>query len=432
MREERIRCDALNEECIALKHDSGLTILLYPMPGYAGSCAMFGTHYGSIDRTFRRDNDSSFVTVPDGIAHYLEHKLFENEEGDAFSLFAQTGASANAYTSFERTAYYFSCTDHFEESLRVLLSFVRNPYFTDETVAKEQGIIRQEIKMYDDDPGWQVLFQCLKGLYQEHPVKIDVAGTIESIAKIDKELLYRCYETFYNLNNMVLAVAGGFDVEVVKRVVEELIPHEEPHTVIRKTVDEPLEVSERKVETFLPVSMPQFCIGYKMAPSEGLKRLRAEIECAALCELICGEGTELYRMFYETGLVSGGELGTEVFSGNGYFSVLFEGESNHPDKVLDSIQEEIAHLKGTGLSKEKFELVKKAMYGRAIRSFGTVDGVANNLLSAGISSLSVFSVLDVLRQLNLEEVAARLEQFHPERVTLSVVSPTKDSSTSEE
>ncbi len=427
MNEQTIKCDLLGEEYTVWKHETGLTILLYPMPGYASSCAMFGTRYGSIDRTFQSSLDDSYQTVPDGIAHYLEHKLFENEDGDAFSLFAQTGASANAYTSFERTAYFFSCTDHFEESLRILLSFVRSPYFTDETVAKEQGIIGQEIKMYDDNPGWQVLFQCLKGLYREHPVKIDVAGTVESIGQINKELLYRCYQSFYNLNNMVLAVAGGFDSEVVRRTVTELLSYEEPITIQREQVCEPLEVVQNRVEGFLPVSMPQFCIGYKMQPQDGLERLMAETECAALCELICGEGTELYRSFYETGLVSGGEIGTEVFAGRGYFSVLFEGESNDPDEVLSRLQQEIARLKQQGLSKEQVALVKKALYGRILRSFGTVDDVANSLLSAGLSNISVYAPLEMAQKLTLEGLTARLESFHPERVTLSVISPTAES-----
>lgn len=423
MKEKIIKCDALGEECIVYKHKTGLTVLLYPMSGYVSACAMFGTRYGSIDRVFKIASDESFVTVPDGIAHYLEHKLFENEEGDAFSLFAETGASANAYTSFDRTAYYFSTADNFEESLRILLKFVRSPYFTDETVAKEKGIIGQEIGMYDDDPGWRVLFQCLKGLYKEHPVKIDVAGTVESIAQIDKELLYRCYQTFYNLNNMVLAVAGGFDPEVVKRVVDEEISYEEPIKIERENIKEPLEVVKNRVESSLPVSMPQFCIGYKMEPLEGLERLQAETECTALTDLICGEGSELYREFYQTGLVSGGEIGAEVFAGRGYFSVLFEGESNDPDLVLSRLQDEIKRLKKEGIDREKAELVKKSMYGRAVRAFGSVDTTANHLLSAGLSELSIYSPLEAVKNLSYEQLTRRLEEFDPKRVVLSVVSP---------
>lgn len=423
MIEQKVKSNLLGEEYTLWKHKSGLTVLMYPMPGYASSCAMFGTRYGSIDRTFKSSLDDDFQTVPDGIAHYLEHKLFEGEEEDAFSLFAETGASANAYTSFERTAYFFSCTDKFYESLRILLGFVRSPYFTDETVEKEQGIIGQEIKMYEDDPGWQVLFQCLKGLYHNHPVKIDVAGTVESIAKINKELLYKCYETFYNLNNMVLIVAGGFDPDIVKKTVSELIPNDKPITIEREEISEPSETVEKKTESFLDVSMPQFCIGYKMKPLAVSERLTAEIECAALCELICGEGTELYRRFYETGLVSGGEIGTEVFAGHGYFSVLFEGESNDPDEVLAKLQSEIALLKKNGISKEQFELVKKTLYGRMLRSFGTVDSVANNILSAGLAEVSAYQPLETVKNLTLESLSLRLESFDPEKVTLSVISP---------
>ena len=191
-----------------IHHKSGLEILVCEMEGYSTTEAMFGTKYGSINTQFKTAADKDYCTVPEGIAHFLEHKLFENEDCDVFDLYAKTGANANAFTSFDKTCYFFSCSDNFKASLEILLSFVQSPYFTPESVAKEQGIIGQEIRMCDDDPGWRVFFNMLCGLYQKHPVRIDIAGTIESIAEITDDLLYRCYRTFYNLHNMVLAVAG--------------------------------------------------------------------------------------------------------------------------------------------------------------------------------------------------------------------------------
>ncbi|MCL2694636.1 MAG: insulinase family protein, partial [Oscillospiraceae bacterium] len=223
MQKTIIKNRRVGEEYRVIKHPSGLTICLYPMKGFESAYALFAAKYGSVDVTFKTNEDGDFVTVPAGIAHYLEHKLFENDECDAFQLYAKTGANANAFTSFDKTAYLFSCSQKFEENLRILLSFVQEPYFTDESVAKEQGIIAQEIRMMEDDPGWRVFYNGLQAVYHNNPVRIDIGGTVESIAEIDKELLYRCYKTFYNLNNMVLSIAGNFDVEKTLEICDELL-----------------------------------------------------------------------------------------------------------------------------------------------------------------------------------------------------------------
>lgn len=218
-----IRSPQTGDQYTHIHHKSGLEILVCEMDGFSTTEAMFGTKYGSINTQFKTAADSDYCTVPEGIAHFLEHKLFENEDCDVFDLYAKTGANANAFTSFDKTCYFFSCSDHFPESLKILLSFVQSPYFTPESVAKEQGIIGQEIRMCNDDPGWRVFFNMLSGLYQKHPVRIDIAGTIESIAQITDDLLYRCYRTFYNLHNMVLAVAGNCTADQVLEIADELL-----------------------------------------------------------------------------------------------------------------------------------------------------------------------------------------------------------------
>ena len=206
-------------------HASGLKIMVYPKPGYRSAYAVFGTRYGSVNTRFKADGE--LVSVPDGIAHFLEHKMFESEEGDAFAKYAKTGASANAFTSFDQTCYLFSCTENFEKSFEILLDLVQSPYFTEQTVQKEQGIIGQEIRMYDDSPDWRVMVNLLNALYHNHPVKIDIAGTVESIAEITAEKLYQCYRAYYNLHNMVLCVAGNVDPgEVVKIADRKLKPVE--------------------------------------------------------------------------------------------------------------------------------------------------------------------------------------------------------------
>ena len=222
-----IENEILGEGYYSIDHKSGLKILVYPKPEYTSTYAVFGTKYGSIDTRFKRSDTESFTEIPAGTAHFLEHKLFESEELDAFQRYAKTGASANAYTSFDRTCYLFACTGHFKENFEILLDFVRHPYFTEATVQKEQGIIGQEIDMYKDSPEWECLFNLLECLYHKHPVKIDIAGTKESIAEITAEMLFSCYETFYNLSNMALAVAGKTTVEEVLEIADRLLESDE-------------------------------------------------------------------------------------------------------------------------------------------------------------------------------------------------------------
>ena len=228
MKTKKISYEAIGEEYFFTKHPSGLEIYIYPKKGYSSKYAILGTNFGSVNNTFKLKNEENFTVVPDGIAHYLEHKLFASENGDAFELFAKTGASANAYTSFEKTAYLFSCTSGFEANLRHLLDFVQTPYFTEENVTKEQGIIGQEIRMYEDDPQWRSYFNTIEALYRNNPVRRDIAGTVESIAKITPQLLYDCYRTFYHPSNMILFCTGQVNPEQVEAIAAEAVPRHFP------------------------------------------------------------------------------------------------------------------------------------------------------------------------------------------------------------
>ena len=215
--------EKLGETLYEYVHESGLKVLFVKKPGYNKKTAMFGTNYGSIDNVFKVQGSDKEIVVPDGIAHFLEHKLFEQEDGNMLDKFSKLGASPNAFTSFNQTVYYFSCADLFEENFRMLLSYVQNPWLTDENVEKEKGIIGQEIRMYEDNPNWRVFFNLLDCLYVNHPVKLDIAGSIESISKITKELLYDCYHTFYTPSNMVVVVVGDLVPEEVFSIVENMI-----------------------------------------------------------------------------------------------------------------------------------------------------------------------------------------------------------------
>ncbi len=418
-----IRNEKLQEEYYRYQHASGLDILLYPMAGYSSTYALFGAKIGSIDCAFKTAEDASFTEVPEGIAHFLEHKLFESEDGDAFSLFAKTGASANAYTSFDRTCYLFSSTSKFEESLKSLLQFVQDPYFTEETVQKEQGIIGQEIRMYEDDAGWRVFFNLLGALYHNHPVRIDIAGTSESIAKIDAALLHECYRTFYNLNNMTLAIAGNFDVQSALTVIEEGLKEGPKVTVIPKEIDEPEEICEASVSQNLAVSLPLFHIGYKEAPERGLSLLQKQLQFEVLLEIMCGESSVLYKELYDKGLINP-SFSAETFTGRGYFAVIFGGESKDPQAVMTRLQEEIETFRQSGIEEDAFARTRKALYGRMVRGLNQVEGVANGLIAYHMADVNLFDSIALMESMTREDVNRLLQNsLLADRAALSIIHP---------
>ncbi|MCH5323742.1 MAG: insulinase family protein [Eubacterium sp.] len=410
----------LNEEYIRVKHPSGATLILYPMKGYSSAYALFGTRYGSVDTTFKTKNDDDFVTVPEGIAHYLEHKLFENDECDAFELYAKTGANANAFTSFDKTAYLFSCSQKFEENLEILLGFVQDPYFTDETVAKEQGIIGQEIRMYEDDPGWRVFFNCLQAMYHNNPVRIDIAGTVESIAKIDKDLLYRCYNTFYNLNNMVIAIAGNFDVDKTLEICDRLLKPSEDPELETKIPDEPYEVLTKRSVQKLSCAMPLFNIGFKL-PND-TERFKNKVRYSILMDMCLNKGSDFFERMYESKLINY-SFNTYVFDGRGFFSIIVDGESRDPDKVLEETKAELRRLKKEGLDEESFITVRNTLYGSATATFGIVENVAHEALDCELSGVGLYYGLELVAAVTFEDVKNALDELDIDNCSISIIEP---------
>jgi len=422
MNREQITSPRLGESFTKIEHPSGLTLLLCPMAGFSSAYALFATKYGSVDTSFKTGEDEEFVTVPEGIAHFLEHKLFESEDGDAFGKYAKTGASANAYTSFDRTAYLFSCSDNFAASLEVLLDFVTHPYFTPQTVEKEQGIIGQEIQMYDDSADWRVYFNLLGALYHNNPVRIDIAGTIDSIAKIDADLLHRCYKTFYNLHNMVLAVAGNFGIDTVLEAADRILPRAERIEIERMPADEPESIREKRVEKHLPVALPLFQIGFKgRAGATEPETMHGQVLDEILLDIIAGESTPLYRRLYDEGLINQ-TFGGEAMSSRDYAMTVFSGESRDPDKVLDAITQEVDRLRREGIEREVFSRCKKAIYGRYVGAFGRVDAMASMLMNAHFAEVNPYDLLDLVAAVTPEAAQARLHTaFDTEKCALSVV-----------
>lgn len=420
---KEIKNDLLNDSYYKIEHESGLTIFVYPKKDYTSTYAIFGTNYGSIDTAFKTSDSDKFISIPEGTAHFLEHKLFESEELDAFTRYAKTGASANAYTSFDKTCYLFSCSNNFKESLEILLDFVQHPYFTAQTVQKEQGIIGQEIKMYEDVAEWQVLFNLLKALYHKHPVRIDIAGTVESIAEITDKTLYDCYNTFYNLNNMALAVAGNTNVEEVLEIADRLLEKSDNVKVKRPDIDEPKEIVKDYTEEKLSVAMPLFNLGFKETNKEPVRSLKEQICTNILLELIAGETSKLYKELLSKGLINT-SFGSEYFYGYGFATTIFGGETKDPKEVAKYIKKEIQKLKENGIDNKDFERVRKMLYGRTIMGYNDVDGLANELVTSCFEGYDKFDDVEVYKSITLKDVEDRLnQQFNENYSALSVILP---------
>ncbi|MBQ8649077.1 MAG: insulinase family protein [Clostridia bacterium] len=399
---------------------NGLKIYLLEKPQYTSAYAIFGTKYGSIDTCFSVDGEK--ICVPEGIAHFLEHKLFESEEGDAFTRYAETGGYANAFTSFDRTCYLFSCSDRFYDNLAILLDFVQSPYFTQQTVLKEQGIIGQEIRMYDDSPAWRVMFNMLSCMYQNHPVKIDIAGTVDSIAQIDADLLYKCYNTFYHPSNMFICIAGNIDIDKTLKQIKDSIKESSPIEIERGEFDEPYEITESYTEQALEVAQPMFCFGYKEKIEAEERTVKERIRTALLLEVIAGDSSPLYERLIKQGLIND-EFSFEYFTGNGYAAVIFDGESIDPKAVAEEIKKEITAIKEKGIDKKLFSVVKRGLYGDAVRRFNNVEGIAMQLVDCAMNDSGLFDEIKYLKSATAENVYNRLLLLDNNNTVLSVINP---------
>ena len=385
----------------------GLTVLCRTMPGYSTTHAFYGTKFGSIHRRFALDGKE--YRLPAGTAHFLEHKMFESEEGDAFTLYAKTGASANAFTSFDRTGYYFTGTGQTDRNLDILLGMVGHPWFTEATIAKEQGIIGQEIKMYDDSPDWRLLTGLFRCLYREHPIRDDIAGTVESIARLTPELLYACTEAFYRPGNMVLSVAGDVTLDQVVAACRRAGLDAPParHTIEPALFAPENDPQQKELRFSMPVNKPCFAVGYREAPVP-FGSARADMLGELLPELICGGLTELYRKLYDEALVNP-EFSGETVSVPGACAVVFTGESEHPRVVADLLRAEIARLRRDGVDPELFTLVKNQMYGEMLADVEGVEDAAEAMAAAFLHGYTLAEEVEALAALTVSDANAALQ-----------------------
>ena len=388
---------------------SGLTVLVRPMPGYSGTHVIYATRFGSINRDFRLNGRE--VHLPAGVAHFLEHKMFEDQDGDAFAKFAKTGANANAFTSFDRTCYLFTATQQLDESLDVLLGMVGHPYFTEQTIAKEQGIIGQEIKMYDDSADWRLITGLCECLYHSHPIRSDIAGSCESIAEITPAMLYDCCEAFYAPGNMVLAAAGNTTMEQVLAACARhgLLDPRPEERVQRLWADEPMTLAAAEKRIRMPVSKPCFGLGFKEAPLAP-DDLRSEMLYDLVLCCICGGMSPLYRRLYDSGLTNPG-FGGEVLRVDGCCCILFTGESDAPETVKQLLLDEVARVRAEGVDREIFTLCKNEKYGQLIENLENVEDSASQMADFALSGQTVAQQITMLAGLTAEDADAALQHI---------------------
>lgn len=404
---------------------NGLTINVVTKPGFQLSYAVFAANYGGAHRRFFLNGQ--WHDTPAGVAHFLEHKMFDMPDGDnALSVLSANGAQPNAFTSSGMTAYYFDCTAGFEENLRMLLKFVSTPYFTDDTVQKEQGIIGQEIGMVEDNPGYVVYNRLMRMLYEHNPIRDQVAGSVESIAQISAETLYNCHKAFYSPSNMTLCVAADFDPEKIIEIAEEILPPERAEIpkadMGEAESDKPLKtVNDEAME----VSAPQFLIGAKVAPApEGNELLRQKIVAQLALRVLFGTSGSFYNCLYSEGLLNR-DYDYEIDYTAGTSTIIIGGESAQPMRVLDEVKAAGAVISG-GLDPDAFEAAKRASFGSRLRGLEDFDSLCLALADGVFGGYCFLDCFDVLESIRIEECEAFLAEFMaPDRLAISIISPVK-------
>lgn len=419
----------LKEKLLFKEMGSGLKVYYIPKKGYTKQYAIFATSYGSIDNIFKPVGESEKLEVPEGIAHFLEHKLFEDPNNNIFDLFSQSGADVNAYTDFNRTAYLFASTEKFYDNLKILIEFVQNPYFTDENVEKEKGIIAQEINMYEDSADWKVYFNCLNAMYKEHPVKIDIAGTVESIEYINKDLLFQCYNTFYHPSNMVLIIVGDLSFDKILEVVDnsERKDFKKLESIDRFFPDEPEEVNTKLIEEEMLTSNPIFYIGFKdnQLGYTGEKLIKKDIITNIILDMLFGPSSIFFNEMYEEGLLDN-SFGSFYIGKKTYGHSLLMGESIDPKIVFNKVMEFIDKPLDSILSYEDFYRIKRKSIGEFLMGLNSVEYIANNFIDFYFDDFLVIDYLDLLESIKYEDIILRFnEHLTKDNVVLSIINPSK-------
>ena len=414
----------LKEKVYIEKLENGLTVMIIPKPNTKKKFITWGTNFGSIDNHFIDPKTKEEIKIPDGVAHFLEHKMFEQRNGtNSLDTLSSIGVDANAYTTNDHTTYLYECNDNFYKALDEFMDYVQNPYYTDENVEKEKGIIAQEIKMYDDHPFWQVYMNAMECLYKNHPIKIDIAGTVEEINKINKDTLYTCYNTFYTPSNMLMVVSGDFvPEELLKEIKKRIIKNENVSEIKRIYPEEPEEINEKKKEVTMDVNNPLFVIAFKDTVLENKEELiKKHIAIEILLYMLIGKSSKLYQKLYKEGLIIAQPDLDYEFSKE-YAHITISGQSNNPEKLAEEFKQELENLKQNGIDEKIFTRIKKKIYGNYVTEFNDVADIARMFMGDYFKGLNSFDYIEMHKQVDkdyAEEILS--EVFDENKMILSIV-----------
>ena len=418
----------VKEKLYIEKLDNGLTVMIIPKSGIQKKYIIWGTNYGSNDSKFIVPGEKEETEVPMGVAHFLEHKLFEQENGtNSLDTLTALGVNANAYTTNDHTAYLYECTDNFYEAMDEFMDYVQHPYFTDENVEKEKGIIGQEINMYADYPEWRVYLNAMDAMYHNNPVKLDIAGTIESISKIDKEILYKCYNTFYNPSNMALVICGDFKPEeIIEEVKKRLIETKSNGEIKRIYPEEPSNIVKENIGQKLEVSQPLYAIGIKDSRencnTENKNEIvKKHISIEILLNLLIGRSSELYRNLYNEGIIYEQPSLDYEFSKT-YAHVIITGQSTNPEVLYERFKKQVENFKTNGINEKDFNRMKKMIYGGYVKEFNDVVDEARMFLSDYFKGINSFEYIEEIEGINVEYLKQVLDNvFKEDKMVLSIV-----------
>ena len=412
---------------LTVYHDkctNGLDIYVIPNNKVNNVYATLTSKYGSRINEFVPIGENKMIKVPEGVAHFLEHKMFEQKNGiDPFTFYSNNGASANANTSYYKTTYLFDGPNNVKENIEFLLDYVQEPYFTDENVEKEKGIIGQEIGMYDDDPGWQLYINAMDCLYEKNTIKVDTAGTVETISGINPEMLYKCYNTFYHPSNMVLTVAGDFEPEaILAEIKKRLKDNEVRGEITRIYPEEKLEINKKYAEKEMEVSLPLFMIGFKDNIKDKYNEVvKRHIAIEIILNMLIGKSSNLYNELYKEGyLLSQPDLEYEF--GNEYSHVLIGGQSKNPQKVYEKIAEKIQEMRNNNINVQEFERIKKKIYGDYAVEYNNVADIGRMFTSDYIKGINSFEYMDKFEEIDAEYAKQVLKEiFTEDKMIMSVI-----------
>lgn len=414
----------LDETTYSTTLSNGLNVYICKKPNFSKKIGMFGTKYGSVINDFIDITNGQRTKVPDGIAHFLEHKLFEKEGANALDLFSKMGVSSNAYTSFDQTVYFFETSEKFEESIAMLVKLIKEPYFTDENVKKEQGIIGQEISMYDDNPEFMVYFNALRAMYVKNPVRIDIAGTIKSISHITKEMLYTCYNTFYSPQNMFFLVVGDVDVDETINLIEDNIKKYEtkvPNTKIETfKEEEPKEIAQKEIVKKMDIYMPQLCVGYKLNLCPGKEIVKNECIVSILSDMYFSKQSDFYEDEYNKGYLN--DIVDMQYEGSKTFShVIISATTTNIDELTEDILAYIDKIKNEELDEELFEIVKRKKIGEMVLASDNLSTSYRRIIDSILNEVDVYSDMETLKSITTNDVKEFLNNLNEENRVISKI-----------